>query len=461
MSLSVGFISLGCSKNLVDTQVMAGFLKEGKITLAHSPEEADVILINTCAFIQDAREEAAEAILQACEQKKHGLCRAVIVAGCMVQRYRDKLAEVFPDVDAFLGVDHLESITEIVNRLDTGTLQKRVIATSRKPHKLYNPAYPTLIFSGGPFGYLKIAEGCDHRCAFCAIPGIRGSYRSRRREDLLQEATSLLNAGVKELNLIAQDVMRYGTDLSADRKPQLVAFLREIDNLDGDFWFRLLYGYPSAVTEDLLELLATSRHACRYLDVPIQHASPKILRAMGRADAIEGTLTLTERLRQAVPGITLRTTCLVGFPGETDDDFEELLDFIRAAKFDHLGVFPYSPEEGTRAFDLPDLPPQEVAEERAERLLATQRRIVRERAKKELVGRKDTALLIRKDSKGWIARLPRQAPEVDGVTYVTGIPPKAAPGTFCPVRITQYRGYDLYAEKLRSGKTGKRESSND
>ncbi|MBR4172689.1 MAG: 30S ribosomal protein S12 methylthiotransferase RimO [Kiritimatiellae bacterium] len=448
MSLSVGFISLGCSKNLVDTQVMAGFLKEGKITLAHSPEEADVILVNTCAFIQDARDEAAEVILQACEQKKRGLCRAVIVTGCMVQRYRDKLAEVFPNVDAFLGVDNLEAITDIVKRLETGTLQKRMVATSRKPHKLYNPAFPTLIFSGGPFGYLKIAEGCDHRCAFCAIPGIRGAYRSRRREDLIKEATSMLDAGVKELNLIAQDVMRYGTDLSADHKPQLVALLREIDGLDGDFWFRLLYGYPSAVTDELLELLATSRHACRYLDVPIQHISPKILRAMGRADAIEGTLTLTERLRKAVPGITLRTTCLVGFPGETDRDFEELLEFICAAKFDHLGVFPYSPEDGTRAFDLPDLPPLEVADERAQRLLAAQRRIVRERAKNELVGIKGTALLIRKQQNGWIARLPRQAPDVDGVTYVTGVPEKAIPGTFCKVRITRYRGYDLYAERV-------------
>ena len=218
MRLSVGFVSLGCSKNLVDTQLMAGFLKRDDITLAHSPEDADIILVNTCAFIQDAREEAADAILAACEQKRAGGCRAVIVAGCMVQRYREKLTKAFPDVDAFLGVDNLESVSEIVKKLEQGRRPKRMQAGGEKPAKIYNPAYPTLLFTGGPFAYLKISEGCDHRCAFCAIPGIRGPFRSRSEADLLREARAMIKAGVKEINLIAQDVLRYGRDFSPDRK---------------------------------------------------------------------------------------------------------------------------------------------------------------------------------------------------------------------------------------------------
>lgn len=450
MRLSVGFVSLGCSKNLVDTQLMAGFLKRDDITLAHSPEEADIILVNTCAFIQDAREEAADAILAACEQKRAGGCRAVIVAGCMVQRYREKLAKAFPDVDAFLGVDNLESVSEIVQKLEQGKRPKRVQAGSEKPAKIYNPAYPTLLFTGGPFAYLKISEGCDHRCAFCAIPGIRGPFRSRPEADLLREAKAMIGAGVKEINLIAQDVLRYGRDFAPDRKPRIASLLRKLDKLDGDFQLRLLYGYPSAVTDEILELLATSKHLCRYLDVPVQHCNPSVLKAMGRADAIDATLGFAERLRKAVPGITLRTTCLVGFPGETDAAFAELLDYVKVSRFDHLGTFVYSPEEGTRALLLPDVPDLEIAEARRDALMAAQQKIVRERAR-SLVGQRDRALLLRAPAKkggAWTARLPRQAPDVDGETRVKNVPADAKAGDFLPVKITGARGYDLLAEAI-------------
>lgn len=442
MTVSVGFISLGCSKNLVDSQVMAGYLKRGEIALAPSPEEADVILVNTCAFIESAREEAAEAILSACEHKHQGGCRAVIVTGCMVQRYRERLQNAFPDVDAFLGIDELERIDKVVRQVFAGK-SLGVIAKRGDPVKVYNPTYPTLLFTGGPFAYLKIADGCNHRCAYCAIPIIRGSYRSRREDDLLAETRGMVSAGVKEINLISQDSMRYGAD-SKDGAT-LAKLLRSLDALDGDFWLRVLYGYPAEVTDDVLETLNASRHICRYLDLPVQHSHPDILRAMNRGKAVEATQNLAERLRQAVPGIVLRTTCLVGFPGETEAHFEHLLEYVERSRFDHLGVFAFSPEEGTAAFDMDDTPPLEVAEERCLRLMAVQRKIVKARAQ-NLKGTADTALLLRREKKGWIGRLQRQAPEVDGETRISGVPPHAKPGDFVPVEITAGKDYDLEAK---------------
>ena len=445
MSVSVGFISLGCSKNLVDSQVMAGYLKRGEITLAPAPEEADVILVNTCAFIDSAREEAAEAILSACEHKHQGGCRAVIVTGCMVQRYRKRLQKAFPDVDAFLGIDELARIDDVVRQVAAGK-SLGVIAARGDPVKVYNPAYPTLLFTGGPFAYLKIADGCNHRCAYCAIPLIRGSYRSRLPDDLLDEARSMVAAGVKEINLISQDSMRYGSDLKDGAT--LAALLRRLDALGGDFWLRVLYGYPAEVTDEVLEAMNASRHICRYLDLPVQHSHPDILRAMNRGKAVEATQGLTERLRQAVPGVVLRTTCLVGFPGETEAHFEHLLEYVKQSRFDHLGVFAFSPEEGTTAFDMDDAPPPEVAEERCKRLMAAQRKIVKERAQ-ALQGTSDTALLLRREKSGWIGRLPRQAPEVDGDTRILDVPPRAKMGDFVPVIITAAKGYDLEAKVVR------------
>jgi len=439
---TVGFISLGCSKNLVDSQVMAGYLKAGHIALAASPETAEVILINTCAFIEAAREEAAETILSACAHKADGACRAVVVTGCMVQRYRKRLMKAFPDVDAFIGIDELEQVGDVVARVAKGK-RVGVIATAGVAKKLYNPPYPTLLFSGGPFAYLKIADGCDHHCAYCAIPLIRGSFRSRTMGDIVAEAQSMVSAGVREINLVSQDSLMYGADKT--KKPQIAKLLRRLDAIDGEFWLRVLYGYPSGVTGELLDALNTSRHLCKYLDLPIQHSHPQILAAMNRSPAIKATSGLTARLREAVPGIVLRTTCLVGFPGETEAHFEHLLETLAESAFDHLGVFAYSPEEGTAAFgrDAPDI---EIAEERCTRVMALQKKIVAQRMK-ALIGTTDTALLLRQTKPGvWQARLSRQAPEVDGETRVTGIPLKTAkPGDFVRVEITGSQGYDIHA----------------
>jgi len=445
MSVSVGFISLGCSKNLVDSQVMAGYLKLGQIALAPSPEEADVILVNTCAFIDAAREEAADAILNACEHKQAGGCRAVVVTGCMVQRYRDRLKKAFPDVDAFLGVDELEQIGEVVRRVADG---KRcgVVANQGVPVKVYNPTYPSLLFTGGPFAYLKIADGCNHRCAYCAIPNIRGHFRSRSVDDLVTETAGMIRAGVKEVNLISQDTLLYGIDKQG--APSIAELMRRIDALEGEFRFRVLYGYPAGVTEEVLEVLNTARHVCKYLDLPVQHSHPDILRAMNRGKAIEATQDLAARLRQAVPGVVLRTTCLVGFPGETEEHFGHLLDYVRQAKFDHLGVFAFSPEEETAAFEMDGTPEPEVAQDRCERLMELQGAIVQERAK-ALKGKKDTVLLLRQEEPGvWAGRLPRQAPEVDGETRVAGVPKQAKVGDFLRVEITGAQGYDLEAKAV-------------
>ena len=445
MSVSVGFISLGCAKNLVDSQVMAGYLKAEKIELAASPETADVILVNTCAFIEAAREEAAEAILSACAHKVGGNCRAVVVAGCMVQRYRERLLKAFPDVDAFLGIDELQQVGDVVKRVAEGKACG-VVAARGHAVKLYNPTYPTLLFTGGPFAYLKIADGCNHRCAYCAIPDIRGRFRSRTAEDIVAEAGGMVRAGVREINLISQDSLMYGADSGG--KPRIAELMRRIDALEGEFRFRVLYGYPAGVTDAVIEVLNTARHACKYLDLPIQHSHPDVLKAMNRGGAVAATQGLAARLREAVPGVVLRTTCLVGFPGETEAHFAHLLAAVEEAKFDHLGVFAYSPEEGTPAFDR-EAPDPEVAQERCQRLMALQKKIVRERAA-ALKGTQDTALLLLREPSGaWRARLPRQAPEVDGETHVKGVPASAHVGDCVPVVIAGAKGYDLEAKVVK------------
>ena len=445
MAVSVGFISLGCSKNLVDSQVMADYLKSGAIALAPSPEEADVILVNTCAFIEAAREEAAEAILSACEYKKDGGCRAVVVTGCMVQRYRERLSRAFPDVDAFLGIDELEQIADVVRRVADGKCCG-VLVGEGAPVKIYNPTYPSLLFTGGPFAYLKIADGCNHHCAYCAIPKIRGHFRSRQPEEIVREAAGMVRAGVRELNLVSQDSLHYGKDQGG--LASIADLMRRIEALEGEFRFRVLYGYPAGVTAEVLEVLNTARHACKYLDLPVQHSHPDILRAMNRGVAVEATQDLAARLRQAVPGVVLRTTCLVGFPHETEEHFEHLMAYVAHSRFDHLGVFAFSPEEETPAFEMDGVPEPEVAEERCQRLMALQKTIVEERAK-ELKGAIDTALLLRQEAPSvWMGRLPRQAPEVDGETRVTGVPRQAKMGDFARVEITGGNEYDLEAKMV-------------
>jgi len=448
--MNVGLISLGCSKNLVDTQVMAGELTHGGFALAPSPENADVILINTCAFIEDAREEAASEIVWACDRKKKGLCRAVVVTGCMAQRYQDRLLKAFPGVDAILGVDDLDALPDVLTRVFAGKGPVNAVST-RKPCRTFMPRQSDLVLTGGAFAYLKIGEGCSHCCAYCAIPLIRGAYRSRPQADILREAKDLIQSGIRELCVIAQDITAYGSDFTDGTS--LLTLLAALDQIEGAFWIRLLYTHPAGISDELLAWMAQSPHACAYLDIPLQHSHPDILRAMRRADTIPHLENLVPRIRTAVPGITLRTTFLVGFPGEDDDHFLHLRNSMTLAKFDHVGVFAYSPEEDTAAFAMDDVPDDVVAESRRDTLLQLQSTFVGARLAK-MKGRETTLLLEAphtdegdRETGLWTARSPGQAPEdIDGATLVAHVPATAKPGDFIRGRITGHSGYDLLAD---------------
>ncbi|MGN1326052.1 MAG: 30S ribosomal protein S12 methylthiotransferase RimO [Candidatus Spyradenecus sp.] len=446
---TIGIISLGCSKNLADSEAMAGFLLKSGYQLAPSPEAADIILINTCAFIESAREEGAENILAACAHKAEGHCKAVIVAGCMPQRYRAQMLDAFPEVDAFLGVDELDRLPELVKQLEHRRKQDRealLAVAPGLPTRTFAKPIPALRLSGQIVAYTKIAEGCNHACAFCAIPQFRGHLRSRPMEAIEAEVRELIATGTREINLIAQDVTAYGKDLR--NGSNLAELLRRLDALESDFWLRWLYGFHNHVTDELLEVMAGAKHIVPYFDLPIQHAHPDILRAMRRADTIAAIDTFPERLRAAVPGATLRTTCMVGFPGETEEHFQALLDYVKRVRFDALGTFIFSPEEGTAATELPGLPPPEVARDRLARLMSAQRAIAKER-NRERVGTTARALLLERAADGsGRARLPHQAPEVDGLVRLAHLPEGARPGDFLLVTLTGTRGYDLTARAL-------------
>ncbi len=443
--MTIGLVSLGCAKNAVDLQVMSGHLLKAGHTLAPDPDNADVILVNTCAFIESAREEAAAEIARACELKRAGRCKAVVAAGCFVQRYRAEVLKAFPDLDAILGVDALDRISEIVEEATRASLPRKKRSPRKSgtlaaslvppgmPKKVFDPPMPALRLTGAAFAYLKVAEGCAHRCAYCAIPAIRGKFRSRPLKSVLAEARSLVKTGVKELNVIAQDPMLYGVDFRDGTN--LVTLLRALDKIPGDFWVRVLYSYPSEITDKFLDWLNTSPHAVKYVDVPLQHTDPKILVAMARGSAVKATREAAERLRAAVPGITLRTTVMTGFPGETPSAFKRMLADIKRMSFDHLGVFAFSPEEGTPAATLPRRPSLAVAERRAREVMALQRRIWSAKARKH-VGQAFRALVVAPG----VARLASQAPDVDGVVHLRRA---ADVGTFIDVTIGKVRGFDF------------------
>ena len=448
-AVSIGLVSLGCAKNAVDLQVMAGHLVKAGCVLAPTADEADVLLVNTCAFIASAREEAAAEILRACELKRAGRCRAVVVSGCFAQRYRERIREAFPDVDAVLGIDALDRIVGVVAEV-TGTGAPRTVAQTLPPgmpRRVFDPPMPALRFTGPAFAYLKIAEGCAHRCAYCAIPGIRGGYRSRKPAAILKEAKELLATGVKELNVIAQDPMLYGVDL---KNTDLVRLLRKIDRLPGDFWVRVLYSYPSEISEAFLDWMNTSPHAVKYVDVPLQHTDPDILKAMARGGAVKATLGAAERLRAAVPGVTLRTTVMTGFPGETQAAFDRLLADVKRMKFDHLGAFAFSPEEGTKAAEMAGRPEEKVARRRERKVMSAQRRIWSAKAK-SFVGREERALVVAPG----VARLESQAPDVDGVVFLKKPRGRDLPavGTFCTIRIQSVEEYDFIGLPLADVKS--------
>ncbi len=440
---TIGMISLGCSKNLVDSEIIAAHARSAGFNLAARPEKADIVLVNTCAFIRDAREESINAILEACAWKAAGRCRAVMVCGCLPQRYRAELARELPEVDAFVGLDAIPEIGLVLRRLAQGESGIRHITQDAR--RVIEPPAGRPLFTPGAYAYLKVAEGCDNRCAFCAIPAIRGAHRSRPIAAIVREAEDLLQRGVRELNLISQDITAYGADLHGGAN--LPRLLRALNALGGRFWIRLLYGHPARVTEQLLDAMGELPRVCHYLDLPIQHSHPEMLAAMRRPLPRGGLENLFREIRRRLPDAALRTTCLVGFPGETPRHFAHLLDFTAAVRFDHLGVFKFSPESGTPAADLKPRAAARTMLLRERQLMLRQRRRVAETARARLG---QTALLLVESPAPrrpgvMLARSASCAPEVDGVTFLDGASRRCRPGTFVQARYTGVRGYDMEA----------------
>ncbi|HKE12926.1 MAG TPA: 30S ribosomal protein S12 methylthiotransferase RimO [Myxococcota bacterium] len=445
---AVHFRSLGCPKNRIDTEVMLGSLALEGYAVAEDIQDADVVVVNTCSFIQSAREESIQAILDVAELRASRRLRALLVTGCLPQRYGSELARELPEVDAFIGTGHFHEIPQILGRILAGST-RGVYVDAGETH-LYDEHAPRLVIGPGHTAYVKISEGCDRVCAFCAIPGIRGRFQSRRLESVVAEAKQLAAGGAKELNLVAQDATSYGKDLPG--RPRLADLLRALDEVEGIVWIRQLYVYPTAVSDDFIDLLAQARRVLPYVDVPLQHASDRVLRAMKRGTTQARQRALVERLRERVPGVTVRTTFIVGFPGESDADFAALCEFVREMRFDHVGVFRYSDEEGTAAHGYGEKVPRTIARRRHRELMSLQSTLMAERLASQ-VGSEGTVLVDRATGNtgsrvAW-GRLASQAPEIDGGVLLKGAG-EVAPGSFVRARITGVRGCDLEAEALAS-----------
>lgn len=441
MTVKVGLVSLGCPKNLVDAEVMLGMLREAGFELTGREQEADVLIVNTCSFINDAKEESIKTILELAGHKENGPCRALLVTGCLAQRYPEELLKEMPEVDAVIGTGSLEEVPGAIRRV----LEGRRVSLVGEPGYLHKTRSPEIQATPPYTTYLKIAEGCDNRCAYCAIPALRGPFRSRLPDDILQEAEALARRGVKEMVLVAQDTTRYGTDLF--HRPALAELIRRLLRVEGPVWFRLLYTYPTLLTEDLIQLMAVEEKLCRYLDLPLQHAARSVLKRMNRPGSGEEAVRLVEKLRSAVPGITLRTSFIVGFPGETEEDFQELLDFMSEAAFDRVGVFAYSREEGTPAAEMAGQVPEEVKMLRRDRAMTLQQKISLSKNLKK-VGEVMPVLVEGPDSrkKGiYTGRSEGDAPDIDGKVHFKSNR-DLKPGDFVKVLVTKAREYDLTGE---------------
>ncbi len=436
----VGFISLGCPKNLVDSEVMMGLLAREGYELTPRADDAEILVVNTCSFIESAQKESIETILEMAEHKKFGAAKKLVVAGCLVERFRDQILEQVPEVDAVVGTGELERIIEAVQ----GDLK---VLPAQPPSFLYHDFTPRIVTTPKHQAYIKIAEGCDHPCTFCIIPQLRGNFRSRRFASVIREAENLAAAGAREITLIGQDTTSYGEDLGLrDGLAQLLEKLAEVENL---LWVRFLYAYPNRVTQKMLETIAAQPRLARYIDMPLQHASRNVLARMKRGSHGDAFLKLLDRMRSTIPGVALRTSFIVGFPGETDADFEELLQFVAAAELDWVGVFEFSDVDNAASFPLDGKVDSATIADRRNRLMALQKKISREKLRR-LKGRTETAL-VEGPSKDnplvWEARLESMAPDIDGKLYLTDIElpsgDVASPGDVARVEITKTDAYDL------------------
>ena len=447
-------VSLGCDKNLVDTEKMLGLLNGLGLTFTDDETEADVILVNTCCFIGDAKEESVNTILEMARYREEGRCRALIVAGCLAQRYKQEILDEIPEVDAILGTTSYEEIAKVLEQVLEGE-DNTHIACFHGLEELPDAKAKRVVTTGGYYAFLKISEGCDKRCTYCIIPYLRGPYRSVPIEELVEEASQLARDGVKELILVAQETTLYGKDIYGEKS--LPRLLHELGKIPGIQWIRIQYCYPEEITDELIEAIRTEEKVCHYLDIPIQHASDRILKRMGRKT---NRAELTERigsLRRAVPDIALRTTLISGFPGETESDHEELMDFVNEMEFERLGVFTYSAEEDTPAYSYPDQVPQELKEERRGELMELQQDIAFEHCE-NMVGQGLTVLIEGKvvDEPVYVGRTYMDAPNVDGMIFVStdtvsrsgqaGNGVELMSGDFVRVKVTGAAEYDLIGE---------------
>jgi ribosomal protein S12 methylthiotransferase len=441
--MKIGFVSLGCPKNLVDTEVMMGQLTSAGHELTPYPSDADVIVVNTCSFIDPAKQESVDTILEMAEYKKTGRAQRLIVAGCLVERYRADIQNNMPEVDAIIGTNELERITALCEGVESAP-------NPFEPY-LYHDLTPRVLATPRHFAYIKIAEGCDHPCTFCVIPQYRGKFRSRRFESVVSEATRLFSQGVREINLIGQDTTCFGEDLGMkDGLAALLARLAQIETPQ-EKWVRFLYCYPNKVTQRLLDTIAAHDALVKYIDMPLQHASAPVLKRMKRGASGDIFLKLIERIRRTIPGVAIRTSMIVGFPGETDQDFEALCQFVEAAKFDRLGVFSYSDEDTSTSFALDNKVNARTIYQRKRRLMSIQRKISRTR-NRALIGQEFSVLVEGPSADSdlvWQARLSTQAPEIDGVCYISD--PGERPlnkGEIRTMRITEAHDYDLTGELI-------------
>ena len=441
----VGFISLGCPKNLVDSEVMMGQLQATGYQITADASEADTVVVNTCGFIDAAKKESIEAILEAARLKSDGKATRLVVAGCLVERYRDELKASLPEVDAFIGTSQINDILAVCDpKTDTRSLPVISLGNQSATY-LYDESTPRVLATPNHYAFIKIAEGCDRPCAFCFIPQMRGHFRSRRFGSIVAEAHQLAEEGVKELILVAQDSSRYGEDLG--RQDALAHLLRELSHTEGIEWVRVMYTYPTHISDDFLDVLADEPKAVKYLDMPLQHASQNVLKLMKRGGNRASLERLIKRVRDRVPGIAVRTTFITGFPGETDEDFEELLGFIKNVEFDRVGVFTYSDEEGTPAFDLPNKVDPKIAKRRRARLMKEQARISRKRNKAR-IGERVQVIFEGESNESdllWQGRMETQAPDIDGCVLINDAPEGFAPspGDLVNVLITEAQQYDL------------------
>ena len=440
--MNILFISLGCDKNLVDSEVMLGLLDKKGYQIVDSEEDADIIVVNTCCFIHDAKEESIQTILEMAEYKKEGKLKALIVTGCLAQRYQQEIIDEIPEVDAVLGTTSYDHIVEAVEEALAGNGHVVLEDVDALP----DVKEKRLVTTGGHYAYMKIAEGCDKHCTYCIIPKLRGNYRSVPMEKLLAEAKDLADQGVKELILVAQETTVYGKDLYGEKS--LHKLLRELCKIFGIQWIRILYCYPEEIYDELIQTIKEENKVCHYLDLPIQHASDAVLKRMGRRTSKAQLVEIIEKLRKEIPDISLRTTLITGFPGETQEQHEELKDFVDEMEFDRLGVFTYSPEEDTPAATMTEQIPEEVKEDRQAELMELQQEIAFDLAE-DIVGREVLVMIEGKvaDENAYVGRTYKDAPNVDGLIFIN-TDEELMSGDFARVRVTGALEYDLIGELI-------------